>query len=173
MARRVASLWLPRFATDRLARLEPALEGAPVAVAATLGNSRLVLAAHVAAEAGGVAAGLALADARALMPQLKVVEHDPAAERRLLLRLARWAERYTPWTQVDHVEEGAGAGLWLEVTGCAHLLGGAARRPDPPARPPGLRRQGRHRRHARRGLGPRALWELRENLLSFEARPSS
>jgi protein ImuB len=126
MARRVASLWLPRFATDRLARLEPALEGAPVAVAATLGNSRLVLAANVAAEAGGVAAGLALADARALMPQLKVVEHDPAAERRLLLRLARWAERYTPWTQVDHVEEGAGAGLWLEVTGCAHLFGGEA-----------------------------------------------
>jgi protein ImuB len=126
MARRVASLWLPRFATDRIHRLEPGLEGAPVAVAATLGNSRLVLAANAAAEAGGVGAGLALADARALTPQLTVVEHDPTAERRLLLRLARWTERYTPWTQVDHVEEGAGAGLWLEVTGCAHLFGGEA-----------------------------------------------
>jgi protein ImuB len=126
MARRVASLWLPRFATDRIHRLEPGLEGAPVAVAATLGNSRLVLAANAAAEAGGVVAGLALADARALTPQLTVVEHDPTAERRLLLRLARWTERYTPWTQVDHVEEGAGAGLWLEVTGCAHLFGGEA-----------------------------------------------
>jgi protein ImuB len=126
MARRVVSLWLPRFATDRIHRLAPAREGAPVAVAATLGNRRLVLAANAAAEAGGVMAGLALADARALTPQLKVVEHDPAAERRLLLRLARWAERYTPWTQVDHVEEGAGAGLWLEATGCAHLFGGEA-----------------------------------------------
>jgi protein ImuB len=124
MARRVASLWLPRFATDRIHRLEPGLEGSPVAVAATLGNRRLVLAANAVAEAGGVGAGLTLADARALLPQLKVVEHDPAAERRLLLRLARWAERYTPWTQIDHIEEGMGAGLWLEVTGCAHLFGG-------------------------------------------------
>jgi protein ImuB len=126
MARRVVSLWLPRFATDRLCRLEPGLRAEPLAIAATLGNSRLVLAANVVAEAGGVAAGLPLADARALLPHLKIIEHNPAADFRALGRLARWAERYTPWTQIDHGDEGAGAGLWLDVTGCAHLFGGEA-----------------------------------------------
>ncbi|MCI0431017.1 MAG: DNA polymerase Y family protein [Rhodospirillales bacterium] len=126
MARRVASLWLPRFATDRLGRLEPGLKAKPLAVAVTLGNRRLVLAANRAAEAGGVIAGLTLADARALIPHLVVAEHEPSAERRLLARLARWAERYTPWTQIDHVEEGAGAGVWLDLTGSTHLFGGEA-----------------------------------------------
>lgn len=80
----------------------------------------------MAAEAGGVVAGLTLADARALIPHLRVVEHNPAADRRGLGHLARWAERYTPWIQIDHGEEGAGAGLWLDVTGCTHLFGGEA-----------------------------------------------
>ena len=126
MARRVASLWLPRFATDRLVRLEPRLMSEPVAVAVTLGNRRLVLAANAAAETGGVVAGLPLADARALLPHLAVVEHDPAADYRGLGHLARWTERYTPWTQIDHGDEGAGAGLWLDLTGCSHLFGGEA-----------------------------------------------
>ncbi len=117
---------MPRFATDRLGRLEPRLQAEPVAVAVTLGNRRLVLAANRAAETGGVTAGLTLADARALLPRLKVFEHDPSAEHRLLARLARWAERYTPWVQIDHGEEGAGAGLWLDLTGSAHLYGGEA-----------------------------------------------
>src|SRR5438093_1098076 len=124
MARRVASLWLPRFATDRLGRLEPKLRAEPVVVAVALGNSRLVLAANVVAEAGGVVAGLPLADARALLPHLTVIEHDPVADFRALGRLAGWAERYTPWTQIDHGDDGAGAGLWLDLTGCAHLFGG-------------------------------------------------
>src|SRR3954447_2074770 len=126
MARRVVSLWLPRFATDRLTRLEPKLRAEPVAVAATLGSSRLVMAANCVAETGGVVAGLPLADARAVLPHLNIIEHDPAADFRGLARLARWAERYTPWTQIDHGDEGAGAGLWLDVTGCAHLFGGEA-----------------------------------------------
>ena len=66
MARRVVSLWLPRFATDRLCRLEPGLRAEPLAIAATLGNSRLVLAANMVAEAGVVVAGLPLADAARL-----------------------------------------------------------------------------------------------------------
>jgi protein ImuB len=78
------------------------------------------------AEAGGVGAGLPLADARAVLPHLKIIEHEPAADFRALARLAGWAERYTPWTQIDHGDEGAGAGLWLDLTGCAHLFGGEA-----------------------------------------------
>ena len=83
-----------------------------------------MLAVNAAAEAAGVCPGLTLADARALLPGLAVADHDPVAEGRVLDRLAEAAERYTPWTRVDHGEEGAGAGLWLDITGVAHLFGG-------------------------------------------------
>jgi len=101
-----------------------------------------VLAANQAARAGGVEPGIPLADARALLPGLAIAEADPAADRQMLERLADWCGRYTPWTAVDenggHArgsrlletcfggrrEIGGGAGLWLDVSGCAHLFGG-------------------------------------------------
>ena len=43
-----------------------------------------------------------------------------------LARLADWCGRYTPWTAIDHADEGGGAGLFLDITGCAHLFGGEA-----------------------------------------------
>lgn len=76
----------------------------------------------------GLTPGLSLADARAQVPALDTTPADPAADVRALTRLARWAGRYTPWTAVDaSAPEDAGipgAGLWLDVTGCAHLFGG-------------------------------------------------
>lgn len=35
--------------------------------------------------------------------------------------LADWCGRYTPWTNIDGAD-----GLWLDITGCAHLFGGEA-----------------------------------------------
>jgi protein ImuB len=72
-----------------------------------------------AAEKGGVFPGQALADARALAPDLRVVDHDPVGDARALDHLAGWCGRYTPWVAPDGLE-----GLWLDITGCAHLFGG-------------------------------------------------
>lgn len=44
---------------------------------------------------------------------------DPAADRAALVRLAVWAQRYTPQAATDGVD-----GLILDITGCAHLWGG-------------------------------------------------
>lgn len=100
---------------------------APLAtVTAAHGGVRAV-AANRAARAGGVAPGMPLADARALLPGLAVAEADPAADRQMLERLADWCGRYSPWTAVDEhggYGAGGGAGLWLDVSGCAHLFGG-------------------------------------------------
>lgn len=42
-----------------------------------------------------------------------------------MLRLTEWCGRYTPWAALDSAQEpGGAAGLWLEITGCAHLFGG-------------------------------------------------
>jgi len=100
---------------------------APLAtVTAAHGGVRAV-AANRAARAGGVAPGMPLADARALLSGLAVAEADPAADRQMLERLADWCGRYSPWTAVDEhggYGAGGGAGLWLDVSGCAHLFGG-------------------------------------------------
>lgn len=71
------------------------------------------------AEETGVAPGMALADARALCPGLDAVSAEPQADAATLHRLTRWCERYTPWTAADGMD-----GLFLDITGCAHLFGG-------------------------------------------------
>lgn len=82
----------------------------------------------------GIFPGVALAEARALLPILAVNQAAPAADAKALATLARWCGRYTPWTAVESESAdpgypqggdlGGGAGLWLDVSGCAHLFGG-------------------------------------------------
>ncbi len=116
------SLWLPNWPIDRLrqSRAAPKGEdGRPFVLSATFGNRRLVTAADAAAQALGIAPGLPLADARALHPGLAVAAADPVADAAALARLAQWCGRYSPWTAPHGAE-----GVWLDVTGCAHLHGG-------------------------------------------------
>lgn len=61
--------------------------------------------------------GLTLADARARTPDMLAVDHDPAADQRLLDRLADACDRFTPMVALDE------AGLTLDLTGCQHPLG--------------------------------------------------
>lgn len=65
---------------------------------------------------------MTLADARALEPALEAVAQDRAADRRLLLRIARWAESRAPHVALDGDD-----GLLLDITGAAHLFGGETR----------------------------------------------
>ncbi|WP_281029351.1 Y-family DNA polymerase [Rhizobium sullae] len=60
-----------------------------------------------------------VAEARAIFPLLDVIEEDPAADRRLLEGIADWCDRYTPLVAFDGKD-----GLFLDITGCAHLFGG-------------------------------------------------
>lgn len=129
MTRRVISLWLPRFATDRPTRPGRPCAGwreQPFALAAEAAGTLRLHAVNGAAEAVGVFPAMPLADARAVFPALKVTEADPDGDAAALETLAQWATRYTPWTAVEGIAPGGGAGLWLDVTGCAHLFGGEA-----------------------------------------------
>ena len=119
MARRILSLWLPRFATDAWTRRQGFDRAHPLAAVVRTGGRALVAAANRAAERAGVHAGFTLADARAVAPDLAVFDADPEEDARRLARLADWALRYTPWTAPDGAD-----GLVLDVTGCAHLFGG-------------------------------------------------
>ena len=80
-------------------------------------------AANPAAETEGVVPGDTLADARVKAGALQVQPVDPAADDAALRALALWATRYTP--AVAAWDERSGAdGLFLEITGAAHLFGG-------------------------------------------------
>jgi protein ImuB len=146
--KRVVSLWLPHWATDRLkiasrraetvpvhrearlgkARLnEPRLawaseESRPL-VTVTAANGRALLAAiDENASAAGLMPGMVLADARALVPDLAVRPSHPEKDAAALAQLADWCARFSPWVAVDGAD-----GLFLDITGCAHLFGGEAR----------------------------------------------
>lgn len=74
---------------------------------------------NAAAEKAGVHAGMALADARALLPTLATRPADPGGDVAALEKLARWCGRWSPWVNV-----GGADGILIDATGCAHLFAG-------------------------------------------------
>jgi protein ImuB len=79
----------------------------------------IVKAINASAQAMGIENDMALADARAIIPELHVLEDKPELVDKLLKRLAEWCMQFTPSVAVDSPD-----GLMLDVTGCSHLWGG-------------------------------------------------
>lgn len=94
-------------------------------------NNRVVItAANIAAEKEGLYPGMVVADARALVPTLTVLEDKEGRELRLLRGIGEWCIRFTPLVAVDGGDGVDGLahpdGLILDVSGCPHLWGGEA-----------------------------------------------
>jgi protein ImuB len=80
----------------------------------------VIAAACPAAETLGLEPGMAAAQARALVPGLDIRDSEPEADRALLTRLALLAaRRWMPRAAVCGDD-----GLWLDLSGVAHLFGG-------------------------------------------------
>ena len=62
-------------------------------------DGKVVCACDAAAAAAGIAPGMALNSALALLPALHTLARDPQRERELLVALAEWALRFTPARQ--------------------------------------------------------------------------
>jgi protein ImuB len=115
-------VWLARLSVDRWlrARAPDAPEAAaPTALIADTAHGPRITAANDAGLATGARAGMLLADARALCPDLAAVPADPAGDLAMLEKLALWAQRWGPWSALDPPD-----GLLVDVTGAAHLFGG-------------------------------------------------
>jgi protein ImuB len=82
-------------------------------------NTRRIAAFDARARELKLRIGMGIAEARAIHPAIEVVEADGTADRRLLESLADWCDRYTPLVALDDED-----GLFLDITGCAHLFGG-------------------------------------------------
>lgn len=119
---RVVSVWLPWGKTDRLRRNAGAPPAdTPLVRLAQDGPRRVLEAVDARAHALGLRPGMTLAAAEALVPGLVALPADPTGDAAWLDRLAVWARRYTPLAAPDPPD-----GLWLEIAGAAHLLGGEA-----------------------------------------------
>ena len=121
------SIWLARLSVDRwrLAHApeqRAAADAAPTALIADTAHGPRIAAANDAGLAAGARAGMLLADARALCPDLVAVPADPAGELAALEKLSIWAQRWGPWSALDPPD-----GVLVDVTGAAHLLGGEER----------------------------------------------
>ncbi|MEL7543969.1 MAG: DNA polymerase Y family protein, partial [Pseudomonadota bacterium] len=141
--KRIVSIWLKNFPLDTLewyrrrsqtqtapaSSASPPEDTSPASAAPTTprafalvsieaGGVRIAAPDRVA-QAAGLTSGMRLADARALVPDLATREVDAGAQAGLLARLADWTTRYTPHVAIDGDD-----GIWLDVTGATHLLGG-------------------------------------------------
>src|SRR5436305_5193745 len=144
--RRILSLWLPRLPTDRIKRQllrsndatkafssevdtgsreenasKKDSKDLPCIVVAKQNNALQISALDDAAARLGLEVGLPLANARAVCPQLQVFDVDEVADARTLNDIANWCDRFTPLVALDPPH-----GLFLDITGCAHLFGGEA-----------------------------------------------
>jgi protein ImuB len=119
MQKRYVSIWLPHLATDWHIRKQPSLLNAAFVLKAPSHNRMVVMAASVPAQQQGIAAGMVLADAKALCPSIEVLDHKPGLTDQLLQRIAEWCIRFTPIAGPD-----SPAGILLDATGCTHLWGG-------------------------------------------------
>lgn len=91
----------------------------PLATVEAVDGVRRLAAVDPAAASRGLRSGQKLADARAVLPALKIADADPRGDLAGLVRLAEWADRFTPAVALDPPD-----GLLLDIAGCQHLWGG-------------------------------------------------
>ncbi|GLS42866.1 DUF6504 family protein [Methylobacterium brachythecii] len=119
--RRVVSLFLPTWPTDRIRKHDRTAppRDRPLVTAARDGPSRIVAAVCRAARAAGLEPGMTIAHAQALVPDLVVVDGRPEEDEAALVRLALWSLWCGPLVAADPP-----TGIWVDVAGSSHLFGG-------------------------------------------------
>ena len=107
-------MFLPLLPSERI---KPKPPDTPFALTEKKRSAVRIVAADARALALGIVPGMALADARARVPELAAISHDPRGEAALLEWLAECCDRYTPMVALDPP-----SGLVLDITGCTHLF---------------------------------------------------
>jgi protein ImuB len=113
------TIWFPFLCCDYHTIKKPGLQQMPFVLAAPDHGKMKISQANKLAVEMGVNVGMAVADARVLIPGLEVIDDRPGLEEKLLKRLAAYCIRFSPHVAVD-----LPAGLKLDITGCAHLWKG-------------------------------------------------
>ena len=125
--RRIVALWFPHWGAETQSFAHDAAR--PFTLIDKHKNAQRLVGLNRAAQAAGLHMGMALADARALLPELQTAMADTQQAAAHLDKCAQWLQRYTPWVGHDSKAETPHGlpeyGLLMDVSGCAHLFGGA------------------------------------------------
>ncbi len=123
-SKRAMFVWLPNFAMTLARAKHPPLAAPhePLALLEKHGAIKRVAALDEPAIRAGIYLHQPLADALAVYPKLICADAAPDVVEGALAALTAWAQRYSPATAPAPPD-----GLWLDITGCAHLWGGEER----------------------------------------------
>lgn len=117
---RYIAISFPFLLTDWYSIQQPGLKKLPVVVCAPSHGRMIIVALNSVARAENIEMGMVLADARAIVPYLHVInEQKNNLAERLLKKIAEWCIRFTPVASLDLPD-----GILLDVSGCTHLWGG-------------------------------------------------
>lgn len=119
MEKRYVSIWFKQLLADRMVLRYPHMRHHPFVIASPAQGRMVIMAANAEAHSLGIFPGMAVADAKASVPGLQVLDDRPGLEQKLLATWANWCIRYTPIVALDPPN-----GLLLDATGCTHLWGG-------------------------------------------------
>ncbi|MBA2760645.1 MAG: DNA polymerase Y family protein [Segetibacter sp.] len=119
MQKRFVAIWFRFLKTDWFSLRQSCLCEVPFVLASPDHGRMVISAVNSLAQVHGIGIGMSVADARALIPSLQVLDDKPGLSSKLLKGLAEWCIRYTPIAAIDPPD-----GLILDITGCAHLWGG-------------------------------------------------
>ena len=119
MEQRFASIYFPYLVAEYTVRQHPHLKNVAFVLAAPERGRSVVKAANSLAAAEGILTGMVVADCKAILPQLQVLNYRDGLIEKLLHNICMWCIRFSPVVAVD-----APDGLMIETTGCSHLWGG-------------------------------------------------
>ena len=135
---RIASVWLRSWPIARLLRAQASASSVDTGILHRLDPNRSlvlvtpgkggqrIVSLNTAARNGGLSLGELLSNARSKVLDLQVCDADPITDAKALQKLALWAMQYSPLVTAWDEANGAD-GLFLNITGCAHLFGGEER----------------------------------------------
>src|SRR5882724_97863 len=112
MCKRFVTIWFRYLRTDWFTIRRPPLQNIPFVLASPDHGRMLITATNFLAQSQGVDIGMALADARTIIPNLQFFDDRPELSGKLLKSIAEWCIRYTPVVAVDQPD-----GLILDATG--------------------------------------------------------
>lgn len=119
MNKRFVSIWFSFLKTDWLKTHNQYLQNVPFALALPDHGRMRITEPGASANVKGVHAGMIVADAKVIVPNIEIKEDDEELAEKLLHKIALWCIRYSPSVGIDLPD-----GLIIEVTGCTHLWGG-------------------------------------------------
>lgn len=116
MNKRFVAIWFRHLKTDWMIRQQPELKSIPFVLAFPDHGRLKITEVSAVAKTKRLYAGMIVADARIVLPDVHVFDDTLNLEEKLLTKLCLWCVRYTPVTAVDMPN-----GLILDVSGCTHL----------------------------------------------------